>query len=148
MCMKELMDAYREQGAPQDQQMLIALLREIQDQSGGVLSEEALEAVAQAYEIRQTLLLALIRRVPSLRLQQAPHRLELCVSCPKGRELRAWVERTWRIKPGDCCPSAGFCYRTVPCLHNCANGPSLRWDGQLYSNATKELILRLAQGRK
>ena len=36
---REIIEYYRGQGAPQDQQMLIALMREAQEEAGGVLSQ-------------------------------------------------------------------------------------------------------------
>ena len=143
--MNELIDYYRSQGAPGDQQMLIALLRDVQEQSGGVLSKAALNAIAESLSIKESMLLAIIRRVPSLRLDTAPHLLEMCQTCPKGRELRAWVESTWNVQSGGMCETAGFRYRAVPCMKNCKCGPSIKWDGQLYSHATKELIRQLLE---
>jgi len=45
------------------------------------------------------------------------------------------------------CEKAGFRYRTVPCMKNCKFGPSIKWDGQLYSHSTKELIQQLIGGK-
>ena len=45
---REMTDYYREQGAPQDQQMLIALLREAQEKQGGALSQDILDAISAA----------------------------------------------------------------------------------------------------
>ncbi len=143
--MNELIDYYRSQGAPQDQQMLIALLREIQETSGGVLTASALRTVSEALCVKESMLNAIIRRIPSLRMDTAPHLLEMCQTCPKGRELRAWVESTWNVQPGGACETAGFRYRVIPCMKNCKSGPSLKWDGQLYSHATKELIEQLVE---
>ena len=38
---------YRDQGAPQDQQMLIAMVREVQEACGGTLTAQALAHIAQ-----------------------------------------------------------------------------------------------------
>jgi len=143
--LQTLIDFYREQGAPQDQQMLIALLRDAQEANGGVLAQKTLGEIAQALALKESMLHALIRRIPSLRLETAPHRLEMCQTCPKGRELRAWVENTWNLKSGESCEAFGFSFRIVPCMKNCKNGPSVKWDGKLYSHATKELLEQLIQ---
>ena len=136
--MNELIDYYRSQGAPQDQQMLIALLREMQEQNGGVLTQDTLREIAETLNVKESMLAALIRRVPSLRMDTAPHLLEMCQTCPKGRELRAWADG---LSP------SGFRVRFVPCMKNCHSGPSIKWDGKLYSHATKELIQQLIEGR-
>ena len=139
---------YREQGAPQDQQMLIALLREAQEADGGVLLEETLGCVAQECGVKAAVLHALIRRVPDLRSQSAQHTLEVCGTCPAGAKLRAFIEKTYGVKGGEV-SAAGFVYRVTPCMKNCKNGPSIRWDGQLHSRADEKLIRELVgEGRK
>ena len=140
---REIIEYYRGQGAPQDQQMLIALLREAQESGGGVLSWDTLEMIAEAYGIRSALLQALIRRVPSLRMENAAHRLEVCAACRAGAKLREFIERTYGMKSGSCNEAADVSYRVTPCMKNCKNGPSLRWDGVLYGHADEALIRKL-----
>lgn len=141
--LEALIEYYKEQGAPGDQQMLISLLRETQEENGGVLTADVLSHIASALSVKETMLAGIIRRIPALRMADVPHLLEMCQTCPKGRELRAWVENTWQVRSGSACAQAGFTYRTVPCMKNCKNGPSVKWDGTLYSHATKELIEQL-----
>ena len=145
---REIIEYYQGQGAPQDQQMLIALVRELQQELGGVISQAALEETAQALSIKPTLLLALIRRVPGLRMENAAHRLEICGTCRAGAKLRDEIERTYGVKSGAVCPAAGFSYHVTPCMKNCKNGPSIKWDGVLHSHADMELVRALADGRK
>jgi len=137
----ELIAYYTDQGAPADQQMLIALLREAQEADGGALTDETLSCIAQTYHMKQSMLHALIRRIPSLRTADAPHRLEMCQTCPKGAELRAWVEREFDIRSGQ--SRAGFSYHVVPCMKNCRFGPSVRWDGELVPDMTLEKLKKL-----
>jgi len=144
--MQEMIEYYRGQGVPQDQQMLIALLREAQEADGGMLSQGVLCAIAQAYGIKETMLQALIRRVPDLRSESVPHRLEVCGTCKAGAKLRDYIERTYAVKGGGCSKEAGFSYRIVPCMKNCKNGPSVKWDGKLYGHADEELIRMLVGG--
>ena len=139
----EMIEYYRSQGAPQDQQMLIALLREMQEAEGGVLTDDAVDTIAQSLGLKASLLLALIRRVPGLRHAAVPHRLEVCGTCRAGAQLRADIERTYQIKSGGFHENAGFSYRVVPCMKNCKNGPSIRWDGKLYSHADEAMVKSL-----
>ena len=140
---REMTDYYREQGAPQDQQMLIALLREAQEKQSGALSQDMLEAIAAAYQMKATLLQALVRRVPGLRMESARHRLEVCGTCRQGAKLRDYIEKTYGVKSGGICEAAGFTYHVTPCMKNCGKGPSIRWDGQLFSHADEALVRRL-----
>lgn len=145
---REMIMHYREQGAPQDQQMLIALLREMQEVEGGALSRSAVETIVQAYGIKPAVLQALIRRVPSLRSETAPHRLEVCGTCRAGAGLRNFIEWTYGVKSGSCNEALGFSYRVTPCMKNCKNGPSVRWDAELYGHADEAMIRALIEKRE
>ena len=144
---REIIAYYQGQGAPQDQQMLIALLREAQDEMGGVLSQAVIEDIAQAMGMKSTMLLALIRRVPSLRMENAAHRLEVCGTCRAGAKLRDEIEHTYGVKSGAAC-GAGFSYHVTHCMKNCKNGPSIKWDGVLHSQADMRLVRALVGGQK
>lgn len=137
----ELIAYYMDQGAPADQQMLIALLREAQEMDGGALAEETLQRIAQVYQLKSSMLQALIRRIPALRTAAAPHRLEICQTCPKCAALRAMIEREYGLKSGE--SGAGFTYRIVPCMKNCKHGPSVRWDGELVPDVNEAKLREL-----
>ena len=143
---RELIEYYSAQGAPADQQMIIALLREAQEVCGGVLSQAALEAIAQGLGMKMSALQALIRRIPNLRCEGAAHCLQICGTCRAGAKLRDYVEKTYGVKSG-VVSAAGFVYRVTPCMKNCKNGPSIRWDGVLHSHADDRLIDRLIRGK-
>ena len=65
--------------------------------------------------------------------------------CKAGYGLRAWLEDTYGVKSGGSSENGGFTYRTTPCMKNCKNGPSVRWDGTLYSHADRDLLLSLIE---
>lgn len=142
---RETIEYYRLQGVPQDQQVLIAMLREMQEAEGGALSMPLLEETAAALGIKASMLQAIIRRVPSLRLDTARHRLEVCGTCKAGAKLRGDVERTYGVKSGAIHEKKGFSYHVTPCMKNCRNGPSIRWDGVLYSRADTALVFSLIE---
>ena len=134
---------YRTQGAPNDQNALTNLLREIQQHSGGAIPPSAVAELARAYGIKESLPLAVIRRLPSLRLAES-HCLELCAgpNCSKRAALAAFVEKTWGAQP------QGFTVRYVPCMRMCGKGPNIRYDGTLYHQADEALLRRLLPGAK
>ncbi len=139
----ELIDYYRLQGAPADQFLLTALLKDVQEACGGVLTGSALETVASALQVRLPILHALIRRIPSLRLEEAPHLLEICGTCRQSVRLAELIEEKYRVKSGGVSEAGKFSYRITGCMKNCRGGPSVRWDGQLYSHADMELLSSL-----
>ena len=136
--LEEAIAHYRAQGAPADQSALVNLLREVQRENGGAIPRQALAPVARSCAVKESLLLALIRRIPSLRLSGG-HCLELCAgpNCAKARTLAAQAERARQAAPEK------LTLKTVPCMRQCAKGPNLRWDGKLYNNADEALLRRL-----
>lgn len=139
----ELISYYRAQGVPDDQQMLIAMLREAQEIDGGALTDATLAHIAQAYSLKEAVLRALIRRVPSLRAAEAPHRLEICRTCKQSAALAAEIERAYNVQPGGVSVQGGFSLHTVNCMKNCRFGPSIRWDGELHGQADLALVRKL-----
>ena len=128
---------YRSQGAPGDQNALTGLLREIQQQFG-CIPTAMVSAVASAYGIKETLLLALIRRIPSLRLADT-HCLELCAgpNCGKSAALADHAQKLQK--------KYGFTLKFTPCMRQCGKGPNIRWDGQPHHRATAELLDQLVK---
>ena len=135
--LNETIDYYRSQGAPGDQQMLIALLREAQ-QAAGPLTAQTVSAIEQALKIPPSTIPALIKRVPSIRMAAHPHRLEICQNC--GRQLALWVQENCHVSPGGVCGEGGFSFHLTGCMKNCKASPSMKWDGVLYPRASVETL--------
>ena len=137
--LEEAISYYRSIGAPSDQTALIGLLKEIQRERGSI-SYADLSAITRSYGIKEGLLLALIRRIPSLRLA-GKHTLELCAgpNCSKKAKLADFVEKNWGANPEH------FTIKYVPCMRMCGKGPNIRWDGQVYNGADEELLKKLLQ---
>ena len=134
--LEEALDYYRRQGAPGDQNALIALLKEIQKENGCIPADTP-AAIAESYGIQASLVLTLIRRIPSLRLSGG-HCMELCAgpNCGKSGFLVDYAEK---IAP------KGVTVKQVGCMRLCGKGPNLRWDGKLYHRADKALIQHLME---
>ena len=62
--LKEAIDHYRRQGAPGDQNALRNLLTEIQEESGGVIPRDLLGRAAEGLGVKESFLVAIIRRIP------------------------------------------------------------------------------------
>lgn len=135
--LQEALEYYRRQGALGDQSALIGLLREVQQEHGGSIPRWAVAAIAQSYGVKESLPLAMIRRIPSLRLSDS-HVLELCAgpNCPKRANLGAAAEKLCK---------GNVTIRYVPCMRMCGKGPNLRWDGTLYHGADEALLKKLLE---
>lgn len=134
--LEEAITYYAGQGAPGDQTAVLSLLREIQKECGGI-PRYALTAMASAYKVKEGLFLALIRRIPSLRLADT-HLLEICggPNCSKRASLAAF---------GESLKYPGLTVKTTACMRQCGKGPNIRFDGKLYNGADEGLIRRLLE---
>ena len=133
----EAIGYYAKQGAPRDQMALVNLLREIQQENSGSIPKWMLTPVAEGYAVKESLLLALIRRYPSLRLADT-HLLEICAgpNCGKHTALAAAAEKLRQ---------QGITVKFVPCMRLCGKGPNLKWDGKLYHKADENLLKELTK---
>ena len=135
--MDEIIEHYKRMGAPGDQQAVIALLREVQGIYGGSIPSWAPERIAESLGTKPGLLLALIRRIPSLRLGEG-HLLEICAgpNCGKHPQLLAAAEKLVKGR-------SDVALKTIPCQRMCGKGPNIRFDGKLHHKADENLIRRL-----
>lgn len=132
---RQIADYYKKQGAPADQTALVAMLREVQNEEGA-LSKDTVRELAAYLQVKESFLMAIIRRIPSLRLEEAPV-LELCggPNCGKNTALAAAAERL--------CAHTETKLRYMPCMRLCGKGPNLKYDGRLYHKADEALLKQL-----
>lgn len=136
--LQEAIVYYKKQGAPADQSAVLNLLREVQQENGGCIPRNALTEIAQGYGVKEGLFLALIKRIPSLHLEDG-HTLEICAgpNCGKGAGLEAVARKLCKGKP--------VTLKTVPCMRQCGKGPNIKWDGVLYNRADEMLLKKLME---
>ena len=138
--LEETIAYYKSQGAPADQNALISLLKEVQQENGGSIPLGMLRQIGEGCAVKESMLLAIVRRIPSLRLGDG-HCLELCAgpNCSKRAALAAFVEKTYGAGSGR------FTVKYVPCMRLCGKGPNIKWDGKLYHQADEALLRRLIE---
>lgn len=134
----ETLEYYKRQGVPSDQSAVISLLAEVQQEHGGSIPRNLLGEIAGYYGIKDAFLLAIIRRIPRLRLSDI-HTLEVCAgpNCGKAAALARCAEELSRTCSGK------ISLKFTPCMRMCGKGPNIKWDGKLYHEADKELLLEL-----
>ena len=134
----EALSYYKKQGAPSDQNALIQLFLEVQQEYGGAVPRALLPEISQGLSVKETFLLALIRRMPRLRLDDG-HLLELCAgpNCGKAAAL---------AKKAEALCGGKIRLKYVPCMRLCGKGPNLRLNGKLYHKATLEMLEQLISG--
>ena len=136
--LQEAISYYRRQGAPGDQSAVLGLLKEIQQECGSI-SYETLAQLEQSYGVKQSFYLALIRRIPGLRLADK-HTLQMCAgpNCGKATHLAQLAQKLCTEKVE---------LKFVPCMRMCAKGPKLKFDGKLYHQADEALLEKLLNGK-
>ena len=141
--LEEAVAYYQKMGAPRDQSALVELLREIQRENGGGIPSYLVDEAAQLLQTPRSLLLALVKRIPSLRLQDC-HLLQMCAgpNCGKHKALADCAERLAKENPGK------FTLKFTPCMRMCGKGPNVKWDGKLYNGADENLLRRLVEETK
>ena len=133
----EAVTYYKRQGAPSDQTALTALLKEAQQENGGGIPHYCVAAMAEQLNVKPSYLLALIKRIPSLRLQDT-HLLEMCAgpNCGKRTELAALAEKLCKANPK-------VTLKFTQCMRMCGKRPNLKWDGKIYNGADEALLRSL-----
>ena len=139
--LEEAVEYYKKQGAPADQSALVSLLREVQQENGGSIPLSTLPQIAEGLGSKESYLMAVIKRIPSLRLSDT-HELVLCAgpNCSKRAALAAFVEKTYGRNPKK------FTIKYGPCMRLCGKGPNIKWDGKIYHGADEALIRSLIDG--
>ena len=130
---------YRRQGAPGDQTALVSLLKEVQ-QEFGCVPQWFVGEMAREYGIKESYLLAVVKRIPSLRLENT-HLLEVCGGPNCRASLAPFIEKTYGKNPRE------FTLKISGCMRMCGKGPNIKWDGRLYNGADEALIRRLVEGK-
>ena len=140
--LEEALEYYKKQGAPADQSALVSLLREVQQESGGSVPLSAVNTTAAYYGVKPALLLAIIKRIPGLRLGDT-HVLEVCAgpNCGKHRTLAALAEQLGQKNPK-------ITVKFMPCMRMCGKGPNIKWNGTLHHRADEALLRSLTEKRE
>lgn len=137
--MNEAVAYYKRQGAPADQNATLSLLRELQTENGGQIPLPVVAEAAAILGVKDSYLMALIKRFPSLRLGSG-HCLQLCAgpNCGKHTRLAALAEKLTENR-------SDITLKFVPCMRLCGKGPNLKWDGTLYHKADEALLHKLLE---
>ena len=115
-------------------------MKEIQQEHGGSIPMDIPARVAELLGTKESMLLALLRRIPSLRLGDK-HVLEICCgpNCGKRASLATFAEKTYGKEPKQ------FVVKYGNCMRLCGKGPNIKWDGKVYHQADEALLRRLVE---
>lgn len=149
--LQEIFDFYCEYGKRLSQEELVAMLREIQEVCGGVITSSALCEVCNKLEVKESYINTVIKFVPDIKTEKVVHRLSICggVNCSSNNsgQLHDHIKKKYNVTPGGVCEKYGFSYEICGCLKHCAHGPNIKWDGKIYSKVTTDMLDNLIKSK-
>lgn len=134
----EALEYYKRQGAAESQIELKSLLSEIAKEYSGVIPACYVEKISESYKMRESFLLAVIRNMPSVRIENTDC-LEICMGsrCTESQNLILFAHK---IKDDR---KVNLIIKSTQCMHMCGKGPNIKFNGKIYNNADEELIKNL-----
>ncbi|MGI6019653.1 MAG: NAD(P)H-dependent oxidoreductase subunit E [Marvinbryantia sp.] len=132
---------YSGQRDKKDQDVIVQMLREIQDVNG-ILTQELKERAAQTAEVPLSLIHLLIRTYPSLKEAAYAHVITVCSGerCAKknGRLIAELVRKELGIGKNNLSADGTCLLKTQNCLKQCKTSANFMIDDVLYSNIKPE----------
>ena len=136
---------------PERRAALIPALHRCQEELGGWLSPETLEACAEFFGLEPVEVFGVASFYPMFFLKpRGEHLVSVChnISCELrgAREILAEVCRVTGAEPGRSSADGRFHVTRVECQGACASGPMLDLDGTYHENLPKADVARILGG--
>lgn len=137
--------------AERKQSAVMAALRIAQDQNGGWLTTELMDAVAGYLEMAPIAVYEVATFYSMYQLEPVGrHKINVCtnISCllRGSDEVVAHLQKRLGIKLGETTADGRFTLKEVECLGACVNAPVAQIARQYYEQLTPELIDRIIDG--
>ena len=140
--LQELLTYYKSIRETGGQELLIALLREIQSLCGCV--PPAAQAAAAAMKTAPAAVAALVKRLPGLNAAPYAHRIVVCTgprcAAKGGAAVLKAFETALGIKAGQVTDDGRFLLDTQNCLKQCGSAPNTRIDNDLFKQVAPDLV--------
>lgn len=141
--LQEIFAYYAGQRDKKDQDVIVQMLKELQEVNG-FLTPELKEQAAQTAEVPLSLISLLIRTYPSLKEAAYTHVITVCSGerCAKknGRQIAEIVRRELRIGKNNLSADGTCLLKTQNCLKQCRTSANFIIDDVLYSNIKPEQV--------
>lgn len=145
---EEIFSYYSQQPDKGSQEMVVALLRELQD-AHGFISLELKERVEQVTGVSPNYLKCLIRMYPTLKEENTVHEIIACTGerCGKkeGGAILNALKRELRIQKNGVSIDGKFKLRTQNCLKKCGTAPNIIIDDVVYSGSELKDLKKLLE---
>ena len=141
--LQELLTHYKSIRETGGQELLIALLREIQSLCGCVPPPSHPRA-APAMKTAPAAVAALVKRLPGLNAAPYAHRIVVCTgprcAAKGGAAVLKAFETALGIKAGQVTDDGRFLLDTQNCLKQCGSAPNTRIDNDLFKQVAPDLV--------
>lgn len=147
--LEEIFSYYGGQSDKNSQEMVVSLLREIQDVCG-CITLELKHRVMETTGVSENFLKCLLRMYPSLKEVNTEHEVIVCTGERCGKKdgmllLKKWKEE-FQIQENGISADGRLELRTQNCLKQCRKAPNAMIDGVVYSgNEIEEMMKKLLE---
>ena len=142
----EILDYYAAREDRAQQEILVSMLREIQELLGCV-PDGVQQQAARAVGVKPSMLACIVKRYPSLKSASYRHRITACTGARCGARqsaaLLALLRRELQPDAEGLSADGTILLRTQNCLKQCRTAPNLLVDGVLMPCASPDDVLRL-----
>ena len=136
--LREIMNYYKGQPNPQEQENIVELLREVQELMG-CIPNDVQETIAAEFDVKTSMIATIIKLYPSLKASNYKHRIIACTGArceaKDGAMILNAIRKTLGIEKDGLSKDGQFYLTTQNCLKRCKTSPNFYVDGTLYSNA-------------
>lgn len=143
---EEIFSYYGKQRDKSSQEMVVSLLRELQEVEG-CITPELKRRVMETTEVTDKFLNCLIKMYPSIKEVKQVHEIIACTGerCAKkdGMTILQNLRRELGIKKDGSSADGRIELRTRNCLKQCRTSPNMYIDGKLYSGEQLKSIKKL-----
>ena len=142
MTNKEIIESYNK-----SKESLNPILDELQDMNGFV-SKEDIANIANYLEITEKEIMILLKYKKNIKLEkQGGNIVTVCkgANCLKkgSIEIIQEIEKNFKVKEGHTSQDGKLTLETKKCFKKCGFAPNVEINGKLYSNCTKENIVKI-----
>ena len=135
--LQEILERYAKIRDTGGQELIVTLLREIQDAEGYIPDSLHAQA-ARAMQVSPAVITALIKRIPGFKSAPSKYAITVCTGprcAAKGsREILRTFETILHIRAGQATPDGLISLETQNCFKKCGSAPNVRCGHTIYTS--------------
>lgn len=141
--LNEIFSYYKKEDPAQNQESLVAMLREIQDLLG-CIPVDIQERISEEMGVKQSVTAYIIKLYPGLKQAAYRHRITMCSGerCGRkeGMKLLNLAKKELGISKDGISADGSICLSVQNCFRHCRTSPNMLIDGKLEEYMTEEKL--------